>query len=245
MTHILIYQDYVHNNGALYKALAAVYGVENIRFADAEDITGGILDRNVSALVMPGGASRYVSAKLDGAGNAAIRAYVAGGGAYIGICAGAYYACRRIEWTPGFDQRFMVDGELGFFPGTAKGPVPQFVAADNPQHMAQIVPLQTENGEHFNSFYWAGPVFDSVETDTYTVKARYASLPGQPPAVVTGDFGKGRYLLCGPHPEIDSDQLALMRFEVVDNRFADIAVMPDIQGVDHRFFHSLLSSFIG
>lgn len=27
--------------------------------------------------------------------------YVEGGGAYLGLCAGAYYACARVEFEPG------------------------------------------------------------------------------------------------------------------------------------------------
>ena len=245
MTSILIYQDYVHNNGALYKALCRVFEPVQIGFADAEDVKNGALNDRLRAFIMPGGASRYVSDKLNGPGNAAIKEYVTSGGIYIGICAGAYYGCRQIEWRPGFDQSFSVDSELGFFPGTAKGPIPQFISNNNAHHMAAVTDLATDAGHVTKTFYWAGPVFESEEQDQYQVLARYAALSGQPPAIVSGSFGKGRYLLSSSHIEIDSAQLDLMSFDVPDNRYADIAELSNTDGVTTDYFTTLLNRFIG
>ena len=60
-------------------------------------------------LVMPGGADLPYCHKLDGVGNNQIKKYVAGGGSYLGICAGAYYACRNVEFDMG--GRLQVYGE--------------------------------------------------------------------------------------------------------------------------------------
>lgn len=53
------------------------------------------------AHIVAGGADLAYCAQLNGAGNAVIRRYVSSGGAYLGLCAGAYYACRRVEFEPG------------------------------------------------------------------------------------------------------------------------------------------------
>lgn len=56
----------------------------------AGDVARGILEReNPAALVVPGGFSRHKAAALGSAGREAVRAFVRGGGAYIGFCGGA------------------------------------------------------------------------------------------------------------------------------------------------------------
>ncbi|UUZ62721.1 BPL-N domain-containing protein [Polaromonas sp. P1-6] len=53
--------------------------------------------------VMPGGADLPFCQALNGAPNERIRRFVEEGGAYLGICAGAYYACREIAFHAGTD----------------------------------------------------------------------------------------------------------------------------------------------
>lgn len=231
---IFIYQDYVHNNGALFKAMSHHFGNEQVASCDANDIKNGILSLETKAFIMPGGASRYVSAKLDGTGNQAIKDYVANGGLYIGICAGAYYACQRTEWHPDTGPAFSVENQLAFFPGVAKGPIGQFAAAD-------VVPLVTSTGETRHAFYWQGPAFESNQQNFSTL-ARYTDP--DIPAVVSGIFGKGCYLLFSPHLEIDNEQLDLMRFDVVDNRYADIAMMQVAPALATDYFVSVLKQHI-
>lgn len=88
----------------------------------AELLEGSWRDR-AALLVMPGGADLPYCRRLNGAGNALIRDFVAGGGAYLGLCAGAYYACSRVEFEPGSPMAVVGARELGFFPGTARGAV--------------------------------------------------------------------------------------------------------------------------
>src|SRR5690606_9878232 len=103
---------------------------KHIEYADASDILKGCLKKGVQAFIMPGGASRYAAAKLNGAGNKAILDYVSGGGTYIGICAGAYYAARAIEWKKGQKDEILVENELSLYLGLASGPVRPFKPAD-------------------------------------------------------------------------------------------------------------------
>src|SRR6185295_82858 len=116
---VLVYQDYVHNNGALFRALGKHFGQQNIGFADAGDVHDGILDDKVRLFVMPGGADLFYAEKLNGAGNKAIRRWTEKGGAYLGICAGAYYGCHSLGWAEGTQQEISGPRELGFFPGRA------------------------------------------------------------------------------------------------------------------------------
>lgn len=47
--------------------------------------------------------------------------FVTQGGSYLGLCAGAYYACARVEFEPGTPLEVVGDRELAFFPGIAQG----------------------------------------------------------------------------------------------------------------------------
>lgn len=75
-----------------------------------------------AAIVFPGGQDLGYGRALNGYGNERIRNFVRHGGAYVGFCAGAYYASERCEFEVG-DPNLEVVGarELGFFPGVCRG----------------------------------------------------------------------------------------------------------------------------
>ena len=89
------------------------------RYIKSEDILDGVL-QGKNIFVMPGGADLPYCKKLNGLGNRKIRKFIEDGGFYIGICAGAYYACRRINFK-GKDYEVSGDRELELFEGTAEG----------------------------------------------------------------------------------------------------------------------------
>lgn len=90
---------------------------------NAGELLAGGWQARTALLVMPGGADLPYCKHLNGTGNAHIRDFVATGGSYLGICAGAYYACARIEFEPGGTMEVVGDRELRFFPGAARGAV--------------------------------------------------------------------------------------------------------------------------
>lgn len=49
--------------------------------------------------------------------------YVESGGAYLGLCAGAYFACSRVVFEPGLPLEVVGPRELCFFGGIARGSV--------------------------------------------------------------------------------------------------------------------------
>ena len=65
----------------------------------AEEISSGDLRRGDSSLlVMPGGRDLPYVESLSGLGNREISQFVKSGGSYLGICAGAYYACAKYAY---------------------------------------------------------------------------------------------------------------------------------------------------
>jgi glutamine amidotransferase-like uncharacterized protein len=200
---IYVYQDYVHNNGALYRRLQETAGARTVMQCDATDILNGCLDpATVCLFIMPGGADLFYCEKLNGAGNKAIRAYVEAGGNYLGICAGAYYACTRIEWAQDATHQAIIgDRELNFFNGTAIGPITSLLEdKDIDASWNNIACLETSTGI-VPAFYNAGPVFVPDKNATYETLATYKDIEGTPAALVSMKIGQGRALLTSCHIE--------------------------------------------
>lgn len=196
---ILLYQDYVHNNGILYRRLSETY--EQVVFCDADDISNGALNSGVYLLVMPGGADLYYCEKLDGAGNSAIRKYVEAGGNYLGICAGAYYAAREIDWDQG---KIAGPRELRFFDGQATGPVYEFLEENNIDESWQNIVDINIGGELYPALYYAGPVFDGAGLATYS---------NGKTAIVKTKIGKGTVILSSPHIEYRPQDLIKVTYK--------------------------------
>ncbi|KAK9813904.1 hypothetical protein WJX73_004231 [Symbiochloris irregularis] len=89
----------------------------------AEDILSSRWQQGCLLLVMPGGADLPYCQALNGKGNELIRDFVETGGAYLGLCAGAYYGCSRIEFELGTPLEVRGSRELKFFGGVARGGV--------------------------------------------------------------------------------------------------------------------------
>jgi len=202
---VLIYQDYVHNNGLLYRALRDHFG--HVDYCDSGDIKSGILNDDVGLFVMPGGADLYYCEKLNGDGNTAIRRYVERGGSYLGICAGAYYACSAIEWAKGTSQEICGARELNFYDGIAIGPVYDFIEdRDIAKSWLQATPIVYDDGIssfEVTALYKGGPLFSGGSS---RVLARYANGDA---AIVESSVGEGIAILSSPHIECIAPQAEL------------------------------------
>jgi biotin--protein ligase len=87
----------------------------------ADALLAGDWAARCALLVMPGGADLPYCRRLAGRGNALISDFVAAGGGYLGLCAGAYYAAARVDFEPGTLLEVAGPRELAFFGGTARG----------------------------------------------------------------------------------------------------------------------------
>lgn len=205
---ILIYQDLVNNNHLLFQSLRTLYGRAAVDYCTPDDILAGRLAPPVRLLIMPGGEDLYYAEKLNGAGNRAIRAFVEAGGRYLGICAGAYYACAQIAWAQGTPHEITGPRELGFFTGTATGPIAdiwngsnQSAALDeNGDPLPRLIPLSFKAAEgseqHAEVIYYGGPAFSQSPDSMKNVEilAHWAgSKSGHEPG-----YEPGHDPSCGP-----------------------------------------------
>ena len=193
------------------------------RYINSEDILDGVL-QGKNIFVMPGGADLPYCKNLNGIGNKKIRKFIEDGGFYIGICAGAYYACRRINFK-GKDYDVRGDRELGLFEGTAEGSLPfltdgNYFSDDGAESKAMISLKFKEKLSEEYFYYHGGPVFipDSIINHRYGVIAKYED---NTPAVIKGKIGKGNYLLSAVHFELEKEQYRKFVLEKADMKDKD------------------------
>lgn len=217
---------YVYAQRSTYEFLREslrVYEHQNIktRLIVAKDI----LDRdilnnrheNVLGLFMPGSpAAQLYRDNLGERGKAAIQTYVANGGSYIGICAGAYLASHDIVYKSARRQEHIQDN-LALFDGQAIGQLSSLLVPVTTVRQgweeANVTPLHyhTASGPSTaNVIYWGGPAYQPAPHEKITVLATYdaATIDDQPAiAIAAKDYGAGRVVLSGVHPEISASVL--------------------------------------
>lgn len=160
-------------------------------------------EESTRVLIIPGGADRPYHNTLHGLGTARIDHYVREGGCYLGICAGAYFACRSLSFLEPDGVRYTGSRSLGFFPGRAVGPAYPGVFSYTSSAGVRVAllcfePLRSCGLALFNG----GPYFEDVHTyPGVCVEACYEDLPNRPAAIISRQVGLGYVVLSGPHIE--------------------------------------------
>lgn len=209
---ILIYDDAgCASTFDLVRVLGNYFGPKGmiVQPVSANDILrGGALNDEVLAFFMPGGAATPYMNKLQTLGNRIIRDYVAEGGVYFGICAGAYYASRKISFEqdiPGLalEQECGLNLIEAHAVGTLKkdfGLEPYWRPTVDNAAVTQVV--WAADGEKHGVFYHGGPKFEKVQDAE--VLAVYEEAEGKPPAILARSYGKGLVIVSGVHFEDDA-----------------------------------------
>jgi glutamine amidotransferase-like uncharacterized protein len=204
--NIVIYNDEGVGDFGV-KCLQAFFKKDDVLVCDAEALIAGHVFEQADMFVMPGGADLPYCKKLNGRGNAQIRKFVEEGGTYLGICAGAYYACRGIEFHKGRVDEISGPRELAFVDAIGVGSLPNLAPYyDNTLNSAAPAPIITKDGESILSFYHGGPAFIMGDKSTAVIHARY-DAEGSPPAIIEAFVGDGRAILCGVHLEMTPQKL--------------------------------------
>ena len=102
MRNIYIYNDIGVSHGIFSHTLKMLtklsLGKQKINQIGANEVIAGKWIAEGAIFVMPGGVALHYAQKLNGAGNQMIKTFVNQGGTYLGICAGAYYASKEVEF---------------------------------------------------------------------------------------------------------------------------------------------------
>lgn len=151
---------------------------------------------NADLLIIGGGADRPYCQKLNGLGNAKIKEFIENGGFYLGICAGAYYGCEFVDFM-GEHEIIFGKRELALFAGTGKGSLADLTQNhyySNDEKSSTFLKLNEWENELF--YYHGGCAF--INGTPENIIAHYENGL---PAIISGKYGKGTYLLSGVHFE--------------------------------------------
>ncbi|MES2212954.1 MAG: BPL-N domain-containing protein [Pseudomonadota bacterium] len=195
----------------LKDSLGSDYDVRTL--GSAEIIEGQWVD-DAALLVMPGGADIPYMRYLSGQGNSNIKRYVAQGGKYLGICAGAYYGSGYVEFDRNGPLEVLGKRELAFFPGKAVGPI---LAKYQYKDLSGVRAAHLTWHDHSISsddlfvYFNGGPYFPHAdEFEDVAVLAYYQlDKPQQEkaPAIIQISYGSGTVILSGVHFEYDPMRL--------------------------------------
>ena len=152
-----------------------------------------------------------------------IKTFVENGGVYFGICAGAYYAHRRIEWN-NTTECILGDRELAFFDSVATGPL---IKPYNPKTSAGMafVPAHFQ-GKEAIVYYKGGPLM--VPDSETEIIATFTHENIVYRAIVRKSVGHGLVIGMSPHMEYSYSYLATINAPECPNRmdmFTDIMMM--------------------
>ena len=191
--------------------------------------------RSTDLFVIPGGRDIPYCEALDGAGTDSIREFVLHGGRYLGLCAGAYFGCAKVEFERGTPNEVIGERSLRFFSGLAVGSALTAGAFNYANELSAKIALVSSDGAAAVKVYFDGGCLFVGDDRNASVVTRYLDLPNEPAAGVVCKVGSGKALLLGIHPE----------FSAVGDR----ALRPDLDAVlaaneQERdiFFRSLLTS---
>jgi len=211
---ILIYQDKGISElsiFALKQSLKYFFPNLNIKCVNSKYIIQEDLN-NILVLIIPGGADLPYCEKLNGIGNKKIQKYIYNGGIYIGICAGAYYACSFIDFT-GNNYKIKEKRELALFEGIGIGSIAEFTKNkfyDSTIKTKAVIPIYYDNNIIY-SYYHGGLYFQNT-----TQEQVLALYKNKKPVIIHGKYGKGKFLLSGIHFEINKNNY--YQFNISQNK---------------------------
>jgi len=154
--------------------------------------------------VIGGGRDIPYHNKLKGEANQKIKQFVQSGGAFLGICAGAYYASASFSFAANTPQAIQATRELGFFPGRSVGPLEAHYLLRKGSTSPYRYLFFKEKRAPLPLFYKEGGYFESA--NPHEIIASYDSSHRYP-AILFRTFGQGKVLLSGIHFEYNTQGL--------------------------------------
>ncbi|KAL5492250.1 BPL1 [Sanghuangporus weigelae] len=162
---------------------------------------------NCALFVLPGGRDLPYVSDLKSS-NDRISKFVHEGGAFLGLCAGAYYACRVVEWEVDTEQEVSGTRPLHFFNGIGRGcvyPGLQYESETGARAVSLLIrdPSSGSEEKAEGLYYNGGGEFvDAQNAPDTIVLAKYTEGDGEEKvAGVQCRVGRGNAVLWAIHPE--------------------------------------------
>jgi glutamine amidotransferase-like uncharacterized protein len=174
------------------------------------DINRKRLIGKYQGLFMPGGWAGDYNRDIKSAGDQHIRDFINQGGAYIGMSAGAFYACDVTIW-----EGDVLDYPSNIFDGDCIGPIEEI--APWPEYTMTTMSIDSSHEANIyepaqrDTLYYGEPYFVPHSGQEMLTLASWI-VPSNPvangaPGIISFNYGQGRVVLVGPHPEIEEDEL--------------------------------------
>jgi glutamine amidotransferase-like uncharacterized protein len=190
--------------------------------------------QHIDIFYFPGGTSGPYIQDITPEGKEKIRQLIRNGAGYIGTCAGAMFAADTQIWQ----GTTYATGQLGIFPGTAQGPIPEIFPYPEigmcQVNLKKPHPITDGQPDLVWIMLYHGPFMKPNPGATIDTVGIY-DITGQP-ALVACEYGDGRIFLTGPHPEWeeDSDRDSVSYFDNYDDFGSD---WPLMQGATRWCLH--------
>ena len=184
----------------------------------ARQILDGKLNlKNFDILIMPGGKSWKYLEELGSQGTKEIKKFVADGGGYFGICAGAYFAVSQ-RYGPS-------DKPLDYGIGLLEGVAVDGTALNiSPFHggMMSIDTYYPQFKSRYEVLMLGGPSFEYSESEMQkkNIQVLGSINPIHTPTMIFFNYGKGKVFLSGPHMEVEeSKSIVGLRYKDPDSEW--------------------------
>lgn len=224
-------------SNSLSHSVSSKFDIKQVGVADMN----GPWESTCAALIMPGGRDKeYLSAFGEEMINR-VQSYVHGGGKYLGICAGAYFASSKIrfeEGRPGYE--IVEQRPLGLFPGEAIGAVnADFEYGSEKGAVAASIELTGLPISQCAIYVNGGCRFEFDEDHyrEWNVIGRYSH--DHMPAIISSTVGKGNVLLSGVHFEYSA---SLLDSEMSSR---EKSVLIEMEKPRQELWKLLMSNFLG
>ena len=216
------------NYSAVLSAMLAGGRVSAYTELQSAGDVAGLRAADYDLVIFPGGGGSAEAAGIGAAGGDAVRAFVAAGRGYLGVCAGGYLAghatCCDVV-VPGYcggavgcapSSYALGLADIGVAEPWARGHGPVLVAYDDAAvAMLRLDPAKYGGGANISMLYWQGPILDrqykqgvqalaTFHTEISSGSTQYTKgqMVGTPALFhTTYGAGKGRVLISPPHPE--------------------------------------------
>lgn len=198
-------KNFLYSHGRSYKVIY-----------EADILKGSLNSGAYHTLIMPGGKSWIYNENLGMHGAQEILKFVNGGGNYLGICAGAFYAASHRQGPTPTPVSYGIGLLNGIaFDGTALNVAP---FKSGMMDFKFFVP-NFKNAYH--SLLLGGPalLYTNAEAKAKRIQV-YSVFTKNLPAMIALEFGKGRVFLTGPHIEVEEHQSILaLRYRDPDSEW--------------------------
>lgn len=205
---VAIYDGYGSTGGGIPNVRAEMRARDDVYVAllADHDIDHGML-RHFDVVVFSGGSGSSQAHSIGELGRDNVRAFLAAGGGYVGICAGAYLAMHNYSWG------------LKILNAKTKSGLWRRGTGDVEMELSDLGRERLESTVGLTAVRYAnGPIMEPAgapDLPPYAVLSTFRTelaenntpvgIMVDSPAIIAGDYGAGRVMVISPHPESSED----------------------------------------